>query len=326
MLWTAHGVKLWPSPAPVTMAYRLVGEDVVRAMPRLSFLLSEQVLSRLGGELQAISISLHDVSLSHQRHVRRIPLKPRALTLDEEKYMAQSLDGLSAFEPVDIYNVNIQAYAGLMRSLRNCQLLEGFGLQEGPKTSEYSALLLDVSTFWMTFRLLYSFTGLAPILCDLFLVLGPWHTYMYSHVCVWSEFRSSFLASAYFTLFPSQNLFLRPRLLTSSTFFTWLRAAYPSFRPLLLQSLTTLKVLRTIYDIQYTRVLKKRKVLGKNPYGRSYLNLYNLYYLFEYVLPAIADYGSALKLNDWQAFRDAYLRLFRFFLGARSQGEYLILF
>src|SRR5690606_5987337 len=62
MLWTAHG--LWPpSPAPVTMAYRIVGEDVVRAIPRLSYFLSEKVLSRLRGELQAISIALYDVSL-----------------------------------------------------------------------------------------------------------------------------------------------------------------------------------------------------------------------------------------------------------------------
>ena len=46
----------------------------------------------------------------------------------------------------------------------------------------------------------------------------------------------------------------------------------------------------------------------------------NLFYLFEYVLPVIADYGSALKLNDWAKFKDAYLRLFRFFLCSKSQG------
>ena len=144
---------------------------------------------------------------------------------------------------------------------------------------------------------------------------------MYSHVCVWSEFRSSFLASAFFSLSPSQNLLLRPRLVTSSTFITWLRASYPSFRPLRLQSLRTLRFLRTSYDIRYTIELKRKNVLIRNPYERRYLNLYNLFYLFEYVLPAIADYGSALKLTNWQAFRDAYVRLFRFFLGAKSQGR-----
>jgi len=326
MLWTAHGVKIWPAPAPVNMTYMFAGEDVVRAMPRLSSLLSDEVLHVLGFELEAISIGLHEISLSQERDVRRIPLKPTPLSPSEAKYMATSLDGLSAFEPVDIYNVNIQAYSGLLRSIKHCQSMEGFGLQGGPKTDSYSAMLLDVSTFWMTFRLLYSFTGLAPILCDMFLILGPWHNYMYSHVCVWSEFRSSFLASAFFHLFPNQNLFLRPRLMTSSTFFTWLRLSYPYFRPLLLNSLNTIKFLRTTYDIQYTVELKRKKKLPKNPYETPYLTLYNLYYLFEFVLPAIADYGAALKLNDWQAFRDAYLRLFRFFLGSKSQGLYVGLF
>jgi len=148
----------------------------------------------------------------------------------------------------------------------------------------------------------------------MFLILGPWHTYMYSHVCVWSEFRSTFLASAFFCLFPSQNLFFRPRLVMSSTFFTRLRAAYPSFRPLLFSSLNIKKNLRILYDIQYTRELKNCKIVPRNPYENPYLNLYNLFYLFEFVLPAIADYGSALKLNNWEAFRIAYLRLFRFFL------------
>ena len=326
MLWTAHGVKIWPSPAPVSFAYRFAGDEVLRAMPRLSSLLSDDVVHRLEGELGVISIALHEISLSQQRHVRRIPLKPPPISAAEAKYMAQSLDGLTAFEPVDIYDVNIQAYSGLLRSIRHCQSMEGFGLQDGPKTEEYSAMLLDVSTFWMAFRLLYSFTGLAPILCDMFIILGPWHTYMYSHVCAWSEFRSSFLASAFFSLFPNQNLFLRPRLMTSSTFFTWLRAAYPSFRQDLLSSLRTIRLLRTLYDIHYTNELKKRKLLPKNPYETPYLNLFNLYYLFEYVLPAIADYGSALKLNNWEAFREAYLRLFRFFLGAKSQGRYVIIY
>ena len=106
MLWTAHGVRLWPSPVPVTLEYILDGETIVRAMPRLSFLLSDEILNKLNGELQTIGISLYEFSLSEQRHVRRIPLKPIVITDDEAKHLAQSLDGLSTFEPVDIYNVN----------------------------------------------------------------------------------------------------------------------------------------------------------------------------------------------------------------------------
>lgn len=320
MLWTVHGVKIWPNVSSLTMNYCYNGEDLIRAMPRLSLLLSDSVINTLSSKLGQISIGLYEVSLSEQRHVRRVPLKPNPLTVTEEKYMSQSLDGFQNFEPVDIYNVNIQAYAGLVKCIRKCQILEGFGTDSGPKHSEYSAMLLDVSTFWMTFRLLYSFTGLAPILCDLFLILGPWHTYMYAHVCAWSEFRSPFLASAYFHLFPSQNLFFRPRLLMSSTFFTWLRAAYPKFRPLLIHSLTSIKFLRTLYDIQYTISLKGKKLIPANKYKRIYIKLHNMFYFFEYVLPAIADYGSALKLNDWPAFKQSFLRLFKFFLCSKSQG------
>src|SRR5690606_39196574 len=91
---------------------------IVRAMPRLSFLMADMILEQLSDALVGIGIYLHGVSLSEQRHVRRIPLKPVPLTEEEASHLAQSFDGLSVFEPVDIYNVNIQVYSGLMRSLR----------------------------------------------------------------------------------------------------------------------------------------------------------------------------------------------------------------
>ena len=320
MLWTAHGVKVWPGNPPVTMSYVYNGDVPTRAMPPLSFILSGVMVTSMLEDLKTLSIHFQPHSLSEHRHVRRVPLKPLPLTIEEAKYMSLSLDGLRCFEPIDIYNVNVQSYDGMLRSLHQCQSIEGFGTTGGLKDDEYSSVLLDVSTFWMLFRLLYSFTGLSPVLHDMFLFLGPWHSYMYSHVCVWSEFRSSFLASAYFSLFPKQNLFLRPRLLVSSTFFTWMRAAYPSFRRQLHSSLNLLKHLSIMYDVQYTISLKKKTILKRNPFHHRYITSLNLFYLFEYVLPAIADYGSALKLNDWDKFRGAYLRLFRFFLCSKSQG------
>src|SRR5690606_1658467 len=119
-------------------------------------------------EPSALSMHYHAISMSHQRQVRRVPLKPPALTREEHDYMSQSLDGLRFFEPVDIYKTNIQAYDGLLRSIRKCQEMEGFGLGDAEKDDEYSVLLLDVSTYWMAFRLLYSFTGLVPVLHDVF--------------------------------------------------------------------------------------------------------------------------------------------------------------
>ena len=126
MLWTAHGVKIWPGPRAVTMPYTYEGDQPVGAMPRLSFLLSDDVINQPDGKLRAVSIHLHPESLSERRHVRRVPIKPIAVTPEEDHYMSQSLDGLGCFEPVDIYNVNIQAYDGLLRSIQHCQSIEGF--------------------------------------------------------------------------------------------------------------------------------------------------------------------------------------------------------
>ena len=191
MLWTAHGVKVWPGNPPVTMSYVYNGDVPTRAMPPLSFILSDVMVTSILEDLKLLSIHFQPHSMSEHRHVRRVPLKPLPLTIEEAKYMSLSLDGLRCFEPIDIYNVNVQSYDGLLRSLHHCQSIEGFGVTGGQKDDEYSSVLLDVSTFWMLFRLLYSFTGLSPVLHDMFLFLGPWHSYMYSHVCAWSEFRSS---------------------------------------------------------------------------------------------------------------------------------------
>jgi len=289
-------------------------------MPRLSFILSNEILTSLSDELKNVNIQYHQFAISVQRKVSRVPVKPMALSKEEEEHMKQSLDGLSCFHPVDIYNTNIQAYDGLLRAIRKCQELEGFGSADSEKYDEYSCLLLDISTFWMAFRLLYSFTGLSSILHDSFIFLGPWHIYMYSHVLVWSEFRSSFLASAFFALFPKQNLFFRPKLVSSSTFFTWLRASYPSFRNKLLYALHLCRHLRDMYSVQFTRTLRKKKILPQNPYDMKVLQLHNLLYLFDFVLPTVSDYGCALKLNNWNLFNQAFIRIFRIFLSSKSQG------
>src|SRR3569623_2511798 len=131
---------------------------------------------------------------------------------------------------------------------------------------------------------------------DLFLFLGPWHIYMYSHGVVWSQFRSSYLAAAFFLLFPTQNLFFRPKLVTSSTFFTWLRASYPSFRKQLITTLNCLKYLSVLYDVQRTVALRGRTVIPPNYFRRRYVRLHNLFFFFEYVLPVIADFGCAISL------------------------------
>ena len=74
----------------MSFGYCFSDGEVIRAMPRLSSLLSDDVIHQLEGELSAISIALHEVSLSQQRRVSRIPLKPPPISSVEAKYMAQS--------------------------------------------------------------------------------------------------------------------------------------------------------------------------------------------------------------------------------------------
>src|SRR3569623_757084 len=291
-----------------------------RAMPPLAVLLSDNMLIFISQSLIDVEIHLYPHSLSTERSVRRVPIKPVPQTVEEADHMALHSDGLQYFEPVDVYDTNIQSYPGLIASLATCAGIDGFGVVDSPRRLHYSSLLLDVSTFWMTFRLLYSFTGCYRILHDLFLILGPWHIYMYAHVVVWDIFRSSFLAGAFFAIFPNEKLFFRPKLAASVTFFTWLRASFPIFRKKLMQVLNTLKSLSSLYEIQLPRVLKSKKVLPSNPYRRAYIRLYNLLYLCEFVLTALADFGCAIKLQNYAFFQTSLLRVASFMLAVQTRG------
>src|SRR4051812_37107588 len=88
-------------------------------------------------------------------------------------------------------------------------------------------LVVDIAVFCSVFFSLYSLSGLAPILHTLLLHLGPWHTFQHGHRLVWAEFRSYFLADAFFVLYPDRPLWLAPHLEPSVTFFSWLWLADP---------------------------------------------------------------------------------------------------
>jgi hypothetical protein len=105
------------------------------------------------------------------------------------------------------------------------------------------------------------------------------------------------------------------------TFFSWLRLAYPFFRVKLIHSIETHRRLVLQSQLEYIEKIRAHRF---EPYDRGsegyYIHLVNLFYLFEYVLPALHDYGAALKLNSWPAFEAAQRRLFRFYLGCKSAG------
>ena len=47
-------------------------------------------------------------------------------------------------------------------------------------------------------------------------------------------------------------------------------------------------------------------------------------FLFDFVLPAVSDYGVSLKLGDFEKFRTALLRILKFYLSCRSEGRILL--
>ena len=91
---------------------------------------------------------------------------------------------------------------------------------------------------------------MAPIRHDLFLCFGFWHAYSYAHVALWADFRSTFLAPAFFAIFPTQRLLRRPRLVQSSTFLTWIRFSYPHFRGELFDNLQALRQRMLDFDLK----------------------------------------------------------------------------
>lgn len=58
-----------------------------------------------------------------------------------------------------------------------------------------------------------------------------------------------------------------------------------------------------------------------NRYQSRYIHLQNMLFLFDFVLPAVSDYGVSLKLGDFEKFRTALLRILKFYLSCRSEGR-----
>lgn len=236
LAWTAHGIKIWDGPGSLCYHRDGAGKPVP-AMANIEILFDVGNFHNLIDELINVPVNQFESAICVQRDSRRVPLKPVPLSDQEEKHMSQHFDGLEHFFPYDIYEHNISCSEGLLRSFRECQLIDGFGLVKTPRNNHYSMLLVDITIYWQLFRILYNYSGLAPIRHDLFLCLGFWHSYLHSHKLVWAEFRSAFLASAFFSVFPTQTLLMQPKLQHSETFLTWLRLSYNNFRDYLLVSL-----------------------------------------------------------------------------------------
>src|SRR5215467_10383649 len=80
----------------------------------------------------------------------------------------------------------------------------------------------------------------------------------------------------------------RPRLSQSSTFFTWLRMSYPSFRDDLLTARRTVKQRVLSWQREYVQAVRQGQEVEKkiNPHLALYIHITNLHTLFEFCIPA----------------------------------------
>jgi hypothetical protein len=321
MLWTAHGMKTLPFKQDMSWVANASGW--VPALPNLSDLLHRPSLDQLFSIISSFQRLQFDESFSVQRYVLRHPLKPSPMSGEEKVHLNMSCDGLRLFQPVDIYPKNIGASDGLIYALRQLQKIEGCGLSDHKRFGSYSLLHVDVAVFWQLLRMFYCYSGLAPFRHDLILCLGFWHPYMYAHVAIWNEFRHTFLAEAFFLLFPNQKLMRRPKLFHSTVFFTWLRLAYTDLQPILSQALVSIQKDMFAFELQHTRNIRDGKVRGKkfNQFRAHWLHLLNLQTLFEFCIPVVQDYGCLLKTNDFPLFKASFHKLLLLFLLCRSRGS-----
>ena len=117
-----------------------------------------------------------------------------------------------------------------------------------------------------------------------------------------------------------KKLLRRPTLLQSSTFLTWLRMAYPSFRTELTQTILLLKKQVLVCDIEIVNAFAAGEK-KTNPHRHRYLHLLNLQTLLEFCIPVIQDYGTALKGNDWDGFRLCLDKMVAFFSMCNAKGS-----
>jgi len=284
------------------------GGDTIAALPHIDEVFTDLHLEEVTTDLVQLCRPYYAESIAVLRDVRRIPLK--VVQTDDEleqAHLDSSSDGLKHFIPVDIYADNITTTDGLINIFHKLHSIEGFGIIGHRRWGKYSLLHVDVKIFWLLLRVLYCYPAFAGLRHDLFLLFGFWHAYHYAHVALWNEFRSTFLAPAFFMLYPSQKLMQRPKLNQSATFFMWLRLAYPSFRDTLTASIATLKDAVLKWQLSFVRDVHKGKYReNKNPHLPWYVHLLNLRSLFEFCIPCIQDYACTLKCND---FHNYYKRI-----------------
>lgn len=319
MKWTAHGTKT--SPSAFNTSWIVKDGLPVPAFPELDVLFDQERVAQLRAAiLDGFCLDYRSNSYIVQANITRLPPKAMHGTLTELQHLQRSADGLRYFDPVAIYQDDIQSTQGLLSVLNRVAQLEGIGDIDSAHLGHYSHILCDVTIFWSIFRFMHAYRGLSFLRLNLFLVFGPWHSYMYGFQILWDTFRDTFLASAFQCLFPNDNLFFRPKLQQSATFFMWLHLSYPRFSAELDTALNFCALQLMATDLQYCEEVMPTDEEVRRWRSR-YVHLLNLRALFQYCIPVVFDYGATLKQPDGKVFLKAQYNLFAMNLMCKTNGS-----
>jgi hypothetical protein len=165
----------------------------------------EEGVVDLRRRLACIEEDAYSSCIANARNVRRVPLKPSAVSDEEAAHLAMSSDGLRFFHPYQIHSDNCQETRGLPRILKHLSDKYKLGSSE---CGRYAILNVDVSLYYSIMLIIHSFGGCQLLRQNLVLFFGIWHPYLYAHTALWGSFRSTFLASAYFRVIKTRKSLL----------------------------------------------------------------------------------------------------------------------
>ena len=99
--------------------------------------------------------------------------------------------------------------------------------------------------------------------------LGTWHPYKQANIVVWTTWVQRWIGPLYHEICPAGNVPKKPKLIVASTFFTYMRLAYPKFRG------------------QLEGALARHQNNQNDP--EIYAALLDLHQLFEFFIPVVFD-------------------------------------
>lgn len=140
MLWTVAATKTFHSSVNISTEHVMVEDVIIPAMPPsllgAHMVLREYLITRMSTE------SVFDAALCVAHTVTRVPPKLHDdawVSREDHDRMADSVDGLSRFYPLEISKYNIGANEGLMRIIKHIDAILA--------PDRYAVIVVDINIY-----------------------------------------------------------------------------------------------------------------------------------------------------------------------------------